>query len=230
MKEKIYTIPINEAFDAGCECPLCFIEKRLEAEAIEYELGPAMMEPDHRELSNQKGYCRKHLEMMFKTPNKLPLALILDTHLEEVRKGLGAAKDGVKKRGLFKKEAKSTRLGEVVDSCMVCEKIEKTMDRYCNVLMAMWKDEEDFEEKFRNSKGFCLPHFEKLHAMSKNNDFLLALLEKEEEVLEALNSDVHKFTLKFDYRNKDMEWGTAKDAPKRAVEKTVGYIGDEDAE
>ena len=80
MKEKIYTIPINEAFDEDCSCPLCFIEKRLEQEAVDYELGPAMMEPDHRELSNEKGYCRRHLEMMFKSPNKLPLALILDTH------------------------------------------------------------------------------------------------------------------------------------------------------
>ena len=30
MKEKIYTIPINEAFDQDCQCPLCLIEKRLE--------------------------------------------------------------------------------------------------------------------------------------------------------------------------------------------------------
>lgn len=230
MKEKIYTIPINEAFDANCECPLCLIEKRLEAEAVEYELGPAMMEPDHRELSNRKGYCGKHLEMMLKTPNKLPLALILDTHLEEVRKELEAAKNGVTRRGIFKKDAKNTALGEMVASCVICEKIEKTMDRYCNVLMAMWKDDEAFKEKLRSSRGFCLPHFEKLYAMSKSSDFLSALLEKEEEVLEALNDDVHKFTLKFDYRNRDMEWGTAKDAPKRAVEKTVGYIGDTDGE
>lgn len=230
MKEKIYTIPINEAIDADCECPLCFIEKRLEAEAVEYELGPAMMEPDHRELSNRKGYCRKHLEMMLKTPNKLPLALILDTHLEEVRKELGAAKNGVKKRGIFKKEAKGTALSEIVASCVICEKIEKTMDRYCNVLVAMWEEDEVFKEKLRSSKGFCLPHFEKLYAMSKSSNFLTALLEKEGEVLEALNSDVHKFTLKFDYRNRDMEWGTAKDAPKRAADKIVGYIRETDGE
>ena len=23
MKEKIYTIPVNDAFDKDCECPLC---------------------------------------------------------------------------------------------------------------------------------------------------------------------------------------------------------------
>ena len=47
---------------------------------------------------------------------------------------------------------------------------------------------------------------------------------KEEMELEAINDDIHKVTLKFDYRNRDMEWGTAKDAPVRCVQKLVGYI------
>lgn len=219
MKEKIYTILINEAFNQDCDCPLCFIEKRLEEEAVEYELGPAMMEPDHRELSNAKGYCRRHLEMMFKSPNKLPLALILDTHLEEVRKTLKNEKPS----GGFLRKNKASKTEEIVNSCMVCEKLEKTMNRYCNVLADMWKDEADFREAFKRSRGFCLPHFAKLYSVSSDKGFLSTLLKKEEAVLAELNEDVHRFTLKFDYRNKDMEWGNAKDAPRRAVEKTVGY-------
>lgn len=222
MKEKIYTIPINEAFDEACECPLCLIEKRLEREAVEYELGAAMMEPDHRELSNEKGFCKKHLEMMFEKENKLSLALVLDTHLAEVRKKISALKNA--KKGLFKKETPS--ISEAVDSCIICEKIEKTMDRYCEVLASMYKDEPEFRAKFDGSKGFCLPHFEKLLEYG-NGHFIKALIEKEEKELEAINDDIHKFTLKFDYRNRDMEWGTAKDAPKRCVEKVVGYIKEE---
>jgi hypothetical protein len=56
---------------------------------------------------------------------------------------------------------------------------------------------------------------------------LTELIEKEEKELERINDDIHKFTLKFDYRNRDMEWGTAKDAPERCVEKVVGYMNDE---
>lgn len=219
MKEKIYTIPINEAFDEDCECPLCLIEKRLEAEAVEYELGAAMMEPDHRELSNEKGFCKRHLEKMYEKENKLSLALVLDTHLLEVRKKISALKNS--KKGLFKKEAPS--ICETVNSCIICEKIDKTMERYMDVLVSMYKDEAEFREKFNKSKGFCLSHFEKLFERA-NGDFLKALIEKEEKELEAINDDIHKFTLKFDYRNRDMEWGTAKDAPKRCVEKVVGYI------
>ena len=64
-KETIYTIPINEAFEKDTECALCEIEKRLEKEATEYALGPAMMEADHRELSNRTGFCNKHYSMLF---------------------------------------------------------------------------------------------------------------------------------------------------------------------
>jgi len=219
MKEKIYTIPINEAFDQDCQCPLCLIEKRLEKEAVDYELGAAMMEPDHRELSNEKGFCKRHLEMMFEKENKLSLALVLDTHLLEVRKKITAQKNI--KKGLFNKEKPTIR--ETVESCIVCEKIENTMNRYMDVLVSMWKDEPEFRHKFESSNGFCLAHFEKLLERA-NGDFLKALIEKEEKELEKINDDIHKFTLKFDYRNRDMEWGTAKDAPIRSVQKLVGYI------
>lgn len=227
MKEKIYTIPINEAFEQDCECPLCFIEKKLEKDAVEYSLGPAMMEPDHRELSNEKGYCNRHFEMLFENQNKLPLALVLDTHLEEIRKKLQKMRD-VPKKGLFKKSGEKESIKGTISSCMVCEKVEKTMGRYYNVMLDMWKTEEEFRKKFDASKGFCLPHFEKLYALSNNEEFLKSLVKKEEAELERLQEDIHKFTLKFDYRNKDMEWGTAKDAPIRTVEKIAGYIRNKD--
>ncbi len=227
MKEQIYTIPINEAFEEACECPFCLIEKRLEAEAVEYSLGPAMMEPDHRELSNEKGYCNKHFEMLFKSGNKLPLALVLDTHLEELRKKISKMSNAPKKR-LFKKSGEKSSINDSISSCMVCEKVEKTMDRYFKVMLDMWKTEEEFRRKFDASKGFCLPHFEKLYSMSDDEGFLKELVKKEEAELEALQADIHKFILKFDYRNKDMEWGTAKDAPIRTVEKIAGYILNKD--
>ena len=41
MKEKLYTIPVNDAFKEDCECPLCNIYKKLEQEALEYTLRPS---------------------------------------------------------------------------------------------------------------------------------------------------------------------------------------------
>ena len=86
MKEKIYTIPINEAVEENSECPFCIIAKKLETEAIDYTLGAAMMEPDYRILCNEKGFCNHHSSLLFKKTNKLSLALVLDTRFEEMRK------------------------------------------------------------------------------------------------------------------------------------------------
>ena len=223
MKEKIYNIPINEAFEEDCLCPMCFIESRLEAEALEYELGPAMMEPDHREMTNEKGFCRRHWEMLFAIPNKLPLALVMDTHLEEIRKKLDEMKK-VKTKGLLKRASEKASIEDTINSCAVCDKIDKTMERYCDVLIKMWHEDDGFKQKFQNSKGFCLRHFQQLYTMSSNKEFLETLALKESEELEKLQSDIHKFTLMFDYRSAGEDWGTAKDAPIRCLEKLAGYI------
>ncbi|MDD6214654.1 MAG: DUF6062 family protein [Firmicutes bacterium] len=230
MKETIYTIPVNEAFEQNCKCPLCFLEEKLEAEAVEYALGPAMMEPDCREISNKKGYCNKHFEMMYRQPNKLPLALVLDTHLEYVRKMIEQTELKPQKKRLFKSKdtIEKTSLQPIIDSCMICEKIEHTMSRYYDVLLLMWKNDDEFKTKFETSSGFCLPHFEKMYKICDSDAFAHALFKKELCVLEDLQHDIHKFTLKFDYRNKDMEWGNAKDAPIRTVEKLAGYINNKD--
>ena len=39
MKEKIYTIPLMDAFHADDECPFCFIERNLEQHALDFVLG-----------------------------------------------------------------------------------------------------------------------------------------------------------------------------------------------
>ncbi len=40
MKETIYTIPINEALEKQCFCPLCEMYKDLERSKVKYAVGP----------------------------------------------------------------------------------------------------------------------------------------------------------------------------------------------
>ena len=243
MKENIYTIPVTEAYEADCVCPLCFLEERLEKEAIEYALGAAMMEPDYRVASNEKGYCNKHFERMFRCRNKLSLALVLETHLEELRKKLDVYDKEVQtlkagKTGLFKKSGAgetakkiSTLLSENESKCMICEKINDTAKRYCEVMLYMWANDEKFREKFSKSKGLCLKHERMaLEAAPKElNDtqlrgFLSELCNKQKAELEKHQELLHKFVLKFDYRYRDMELGDAQTAVPDTIEKISGYI------
>ena len=54
MKEKLYTIPVNDAFREDCECPLCSIYHKLEQDALEYTLRPSTyMVSERREESDK---------------------------------------------------------------------------------------------------------------------------------------------------------------------------------
>ena len=58
MKERLFTIPVNEAFEAEDECPFCFLERKNEQEMLDFVLGSAAsyMESDVREKTDQKGF------------------------------------------------------------------------------------------------------------------------------------------------------------------------------
>ena len=62
MKEKLYTIPVNDAFASSCECPICTMYKTLEDNSIEYTMGPSYMEDDVRSETDRLGFCDKHIK------------------------------------------------------------------------------------------------------------------------------------------------------------------------
>ena len=108
------------------------------------------------------------IQMLFGMSNKLALSLVLDTHLEEIRKKFDTLKKSAsalknQKGGLFKKtgsadfaKALSEKLDSISDCCVVRDKINHTMERYADVLLYMWANDEKFKEKFNKSKGVCL--------------------------------------------------------------------------
>ena len=92
--EQIYTIPVNEAFDKSladpaCGCPFCTLYKKLQSDNLDIILGASMMEPDIRIKTNKLGFCGKHYSMMFEKKNRLGLALMLESHLDELRDDIG---------------------------------------------------------------------------------------------------------------------------------------------
>ena len=43
MDEQLYAIPVNDAFDSECECPVCVMYRQLEKNAVEFTMGPSYM-------------------------------------------------------------------------------------------------------------------------------------------------------------------------------------------
>ena len=208
MKERIYSIPLTDALRDGCGCILCTIEKKLEADALEYFLGPSMMEPDGRELTNEKGFCRRHLPMLFEKGNRLGLALILETHVKELSEKINL----VKKSGFMQKgydlSLTAEKLKEVAESCALCEKMNAQIKDAAGNLAYLWEQEKDFREMFENQGTLCPEHAGIVLSVcekeigGKNRDiFIEAVIKSQKKQLEELYDDLHEFVLSFDYRN-----------------------------
>ena len=238
MKEQIHTVPVNEAFDSGDECPFCYLERQAERSAIRYTLGPgaSYMEPDVRAATDDAGFCGTHLKKLYDYGNTLGSALMLQTHFEDVLEQFDRemAREGKPaKKSLFgkKKEegaSRGTWLRDRVGSCYVCEKIDYTMDRYWRTFFYMLKEPE-FRQKVEQSKGFCLRHFRELLASAAENLpnsqrewFYHTVFAKMEENLARVKEDLDWFVCKNDYRYAGADWKNSRDALARAIQKLQG--------
>ena len=232
MKETIYTIPINEALEKDCFCPLCEMYKDLERSEVKYAVGPAMMEPDFRELTNQKGFCKKHVADLNAESKALALALVFDTHLAEIENIMGA--DLSEKKALFRKddsvEKFVSELKNISDSCVICERIESTFERYIDNFVYLLKKDHDFPEKVLKTKGFCMEHFTALAAKAKEEfsdydfkKYFLPIAEHQKNRVSQTHKYIKNFVDSFDYRNA----GKPMDAPKDILMQTSYLLNGE---
>lgn len=240
MKEKLYTIPVSEAFEADEECPICTMRKKLEIDAVEYTMGPSYMEDDVREATSRLGFCEKHLGQLYQNQNRLGLALILKTHMDKIVKDVEKHTSGgikLSSPSLFKKKGKNetsevvSYLDQLEHSCFVCDKINGTFDRYIATIFYLYHHEESFRKKFNATKGFCTNHYKILYASAPEylsgaelNDFIKELNKLYLDNMKRVRDDLEWFINKFDYRYADAPWKNAKDALPRSMQKTNSII------
>lgn len=225
--EKIYTIPINEAFDERLSgeksgCPFCALRRKYEHDELELILGASMMEPEIRIKTNEKGFCGDHFGKMLRFRKRLPLALMLESHLEETK---AVTKDNPA-AALLKGAGSGVpeKLGTLEKSCYLCERIDGTMGKVFSNAVWLWDNDPDFRKKIDAMPYFCLPDFRAwLNAarteLKKKDygDFYKQTSKVVNGYLDSLKDDVGWFCKKFDYRYENEPWGNAKDSVERAV-------------
>jgi len=233
MKEKIYTIPVTEAFQADFECSICYMLTKIEERAINSLVGPdnSYMQSDTREKTNERGFCAKHFQALFKFNNSLGLALMVDTHLNKVNKSFPKVIESVRsfKRGLLTKSTiKQTACAEYIAKqlsiCYICDTVHDVFPRYVDTFLWMWKEQEAMRELVKNGKGFCFQHFSVIMDAAANkfseNDytkFCDAVIPVQIDNFRRLNEEVSWFVQKFDYRFHEEPWGNSKDSVQRAI-------------
>lgn len=239
MKEKIYTIPVNEAFDSGDECPFCHLQRAVEQRTIRYVLGPgaSYMEPEVRGATDREGFCGAHFKKMYDYGNSLGSALMMQTYMVGLFEEMTRQMDEFQipgKRGLFSKkndgqESSLVRWArEKQGTCFICSKIEYNMERYYSTFFMLTKDAE-FRAKVENSKGFCMRHFLELMEQAKDkvpNDqlqwFYPTVFGLMKENMARVKGDLDWFIEKFDYRNASADWKNSRDAVSRSMQKLRG--------
>lgn len=236
MKEYIDTIPVNDAFSSEDECPFCYLERMSEQRTIRYILGPgaSYMEPEVRAATDQEGFCAQHYQKLYDFGNGLGNALILQSRYVGILRELEDAKKEFAlpdKRTLFKgKQSTESALERWArrDSCYLCRRNEENMQRYYATFFALIKEQE-FRGRVEGCKGFCMRHFSELLNAAKthlpNNQrqwFYDTATGLVEENLHRVKADIDHFVSMFDYRSAGKDWGTARDAVSRGMQKLQG--------
>ncbi len=242
MKEKLYTIPLNDAINAGDECPLCFSEREIEQDLLDLVLGSgsSYMESDMREKTDKAGFCRNHFQKMFDYGNTLGNAWILKTHYMETRRNMEKAfseykpgKTSIKSKFSKKSSDCKNSVAEWIkaneDSCYICKEFNDIYERYLATFFYLYNNDPSFVEKVKSSKGFCLHHLGDILEMAeteiKDSDkpaFFESMFALMKENMDRLQEDVSWMVEKFDYLNKDADWKNSKDAIQRGMQKLKG--------
>lgn len=218
MRETICTIPVNEIFEERCGCPICTMRNRIEEKYIDYITGAAMMEPDIRQMTNKSGFCERHLNMMIlSNRQRLPIALMLHTHLQYVEDHL------------LKKTDKGTvqKLGEMEESCFVCDYLNRHFDRHIDTLIKNYKNESEFRELFASQDYLCLTHYRLLaqRAMKPLGKMYAQFIDEANGLVmkkaEELDRDFKGFIDSFDYRNAD---NPMPEASKTVIERSIEFM------
>lgn len=230
MRYELQTIPVWDAYKTGGPCPFCLLHKDLEARYVEFFLGGALMAPEIRVEVNRRGFCPRHWMILYRGGNKLGLALMIRTYRDASEARIAAALQRVAGRGGDKVAAQvAAGLQAELESCLVCAKIEHTMDNYRYTVARLWSDDPEFRQAFGESSGFCRVHLPRVLEVaagvlgkSDRERFCTALAEltASHEAQEARLLDA--WIDSFDYRKKRPLSDAEKDGPAANARRLAG--------
>ncbi|MDO5123217.1 MAG: DUF6062 family protein [Eubacteriales bacterium] len=220
MKETICTIPINDIWGEKKGCPICRMYEMLEEQYANFITGSAMMDPQTRVQTNQKGFCERHFIKITQVGKRLPNALILQTHLGEIMEKY-MPKDVNSKPDKKKLQA----LKNMQESCYICDRIRFDAEHFMQTVFVQWQKSEDFRKLYTEQEYICLDHYRFVTELSVK--YLPSKLQAPfhadtatlcKNQLRLLIDDTSHFCKMFDYQSRGADWGNSRDAIERDLE------------
>ena len=248
MKYVLETTPVREALQEATGCVLCHLHKKTERHLIRYFLGSSVMQSHVRIKVNQIGFCTHHLAALLEGGNRLGLALMVHTHVQELQKQLGKH-PAVRQRQPQKQGKSASRrpnplgrqplkqqakglvqwLREKHSQCLICRRVQETMRHYAFTVTYLWDRDPEFRGQLLDSSGFCLPHLALTHEVASetlNSRRLESWLEEinplQWKSLAVLAEQLQEFIRGYDYRSTGNQSEEVKTSLRRMIEKIAG--------
>ena len=192
MKYTLDTIPVLDAYKTGCECPLCQLRIACEDSYVDSMLGAAYMEPDCRVRTNEVGFCTRHFQLMYDRRNRLGLALMTHTHMQEVissvesilkadepaRGGLLASLRGGRDEGGTPQKIRARMSG-----CVICEQMESAVNRYAYTIA----------RRYKHIRIYCTPRL--MNGLLRRHNISRRIKEYQENVFKEIPFKIADFTI-----------------------------------
>ena len=226
MQPNIATIPITDIFSDTAGCPVCRMRSMLEKQYVEYTTGAAMMAPDVRVVTNRLGFCHRHYSMMVNTGPRLSNALLLQTHIDEVRGKVFPKKDSDPPS-----KAMLENIRALGGTCYVCDRVNADILHLLSTVYAQFGKDPAFREQYRAQEWLCLDHYalimENVSKKVMDKQTLAQFYEATNALckgyMNTLYDDVTHFASMYDYRNKGGDYKNSKDSIERSVNVITSY-------
>ena len=230
MKPNITTIPITEIFSSTEGCPVCRMRRMLEEQYAAYTTGDAMMAPDVRIRTNKAGFCHRHFSMMVNVGPRLSNALLLQTHIDELRSKVFPKKDT---DAPDKKMLAAVREND--STCYVCDRVNYDILHLLSTVYVQFAQDPAFREQYKAQDFICLDDYalimsnvnKKVMDKQSLTEFYKATNALSKGYMDTLYDDVTHFTTMFDYRNAGKDYKNSADAIERSVTFLTSYPVDE---
>lgn len=197
-------------------CGLCIISKSGEEKHLVSVLnGELLIRPDIREELISGQFCPKHLEQLYAVRDKLGLALLLSSYLEQH----GSSKT-LAGRGLILNRLRGVRRSE----CGICAYVKNNDRETTEKLLLLIGADQTFVRLFQeNFFLLCHRHYSVILASAPKlkgpgREGIRQVVRLQRESLEKIQRDLKWFIQKFNYNNQEAPWYDSRDSLKRVIE------------
>ncbi len=226
MKEHLETAPVREAVQGDNTCPICQLRRMIEQQTVERYLGGAVMEPDIRLQTNAVGFCAAHHQRLMAQKDYHGYALMMQTRLRQVSQDIAPAIQQLR-GGLFERKrlpAARARVASATSRCLICENTSRTIDRYLDIFMKLYREDSAFRQDFERCAGFCLSDLPQAldHAQSslsaeQRRSFCATAAAQLERATQTAQADLDALCSSFHYGSEEKNNPRIHQALERAV-------------